>query len=228
MRGARNTASLLETGEQLPFHQIAALALREGRRPRAIYTLPHKWFARRLGTVLRALLVGAVAGPEDNFWEAYYGGVDLRGLTVLDPFVGGGTSVVEGEPTWGQYSCSRRGSHRVLGDEHRARGGEPPRSRRRAEGVAGSDRKAAAPVSHVRGRRRHGVPPSYTTSGFKLSRAWPAGSSLMLTPTSYWPTSLASSGFSAQRAATSNRATRSTGPSHADLAATARRLASGA
>ena len=30
-----------------------------------------------------------------SFWEAYYGGIDLRGLTVLDPFVGGGTSVVE-------------------------------------------------------------------------------------------------------------------------------------
>ena len=78
----------------MPLEDIAALALREGRRPRAIYTA-HKWFARRLGTVFRALLVSAVSGPDDDFWEAYYGGTDLRGLTVLDPFVGGGTSVVE-------------------------------------------------------------------------------------------------------------------------------------
>ncbi|HOX57990.1 MAG TPA: DNA methyltransferase [Verrucomicrobiota bacterium] len=85
--------SLLDAGN-LPMHDIAALALREGRRPRAIYTA-HKWFARRLGTVFRALLVGAVSGPEDDFWEGYYGGANLCGLTVLDPFVGGGTSVVE-------------------------------------------------------------------------------------------------------------------------------------
>lgn len=85
--------SLLKMGK-LPLKEIATLALREGRRPRAIYTA-HKWFARRLGTVFRALLVGAVSGPEDNFWEAYYGACDLRGFTVLDPFVGGGTSVVE-------------------------------------------------------------------------------------------------------------------------------------
>lgn len=87
------TTTLLEHGE-LPLLDLAQLALREGRRPRAIYTA-HKWFARRLGTVFRALLVGAVSGPEDDFWESYYGGADLRGLRLLDPFVGGGTSVVE-------------------------------------------------------------------------------------------------------------------------------------
>lgn len=84
---------MLEHGD-LPLHELGLLALREGRRPRAIYTA-HKWFARRLGTVFRALLVGAVSGPEDDFWEGYYGGADLRGLKLLDPFVGGGTSVVE-------------------------------------------------------------------------------------------------------------------------------------
>lgn len=84
---------MLEHGD-FPLHELALFALREGRRPRAIYTA-HKWFARRLGTVFRALLVGAVSGPEDDFWEGYYGGADLRGITLLDPFVGGGTSVVE-------------------------------------------------------------------------------------------------------------------------------------
>src|SRR5215510_4423470 len=84
---------LLEHGE-LPLVELAAFAMREGRRPRAIYTA-HKWFARRLGSVFRALLVGAVSSLNDNFWQGYYGAVDLRGLTMLDPFVGGGTSVVE-------------------------------------------------------------------------------------------------------------------------------------
>jgi putative DNA methylase len=68
--------------------------MREGRRPRAIYTA-HKWFARRLGTIFRALLVGTVSSPDDDFWQRYYGAANLHGLTILDPFVGGGTSVVE-------------------------------------------------------------------------------------------------------------------------------------
>ncbi len=70
-----------------PLSKLASLAVREGRRPRAIYTA-HKWFARRLGTVFRALLIGAVSPPKNDFWQACYGKADLRGLTVLDPFVG--------------------------------------------------------------------------------------------------------------------------------------------
>ena len=85
--------SLLESGG-FPAGELATFAVREGRRPRPIYTA-HKWFARRLGCVFRALLVGGTADPDDNFWSAYYGSADLRGLRILDPFVGGGTSVVE-------------------------------------------------------------------------------------------------------------------------------------
>ncbi len=87
--------TLLEAGD-LPLDALAAFALREGRRPRPIYTA-HKWFARRLGSVFRALLVSATSPPDGDFWRRYYGEADLRGLTVLDPFVGGGTSVVEAQ-----------------------------------------------------------------------------------------------------------------------------------
>jgi putative DNA methylase len=85
--------SLLEA-ELLPIEQLVAFAIREGRRPRPIYTA-HKWFARRLGSVFRSLLIGAAAAPDADFQQLYYGGADLRGLKVLDPFVGGGTSVFE-------------------------------------------------------------------------------------------------------------------------------------
>ncbi len=85
--------TLLEHGD-LPIASIAKLAAREGRRPRPIYGA-HKWFARRLGVVFRSLLVSANLGPTANFWKGYYGDCTLDGLTVLDPFVGGGTSVVE-------------------------------------------------------------------------------------------------------------------------------------
>ena len=92
-RGTLPNPSLLESG-QFPARELAKFAAREGRRPRPIYTA-HKWFARRLGCVFRALLVGGAADPDDHFWRAYYSTSDLRGVTVLDPFVGGGTSVVE-------------------------------------------------------------------------------------------------------------------------------------
>jgi putative DNA methylase len=93
MRVSVPSRSLLEAGA-FPARELAEFAVREGRRPRPIYTA-HKWFARRLGCVFRALLVGGVSDPNEDFWSSYYGTADLRGLTVLDPFVGGGTSVVE-------------------------------------------------------------------------------------------------------------------------------------
>ena len=70
------------------------MAYREGRSPVPIYHA-HRWFARRFSSAFRAILVAANTGPDDDFWDAYYDGVDLEGFTVLDPFVGGGTSVVE-------------------------------------------------------------------------------------------------------------------------------------
>jgi putative DNA methylase len=85
--------TMLEGG-RLPLLALAEYAARESRRPRPIYT-GHKWFARRLGCVFRSLLVAAGLEPDADFWEAYYGEADLTGKTVLDPFVGGGTSVVE-------------------------------------------------------------------------------------------------------------------------------------
>ena len=84
---------LLEAG-QLPVLELTDFAVREGRRPRPIYT-GHKWFARRLGSVVRALLVGATSAPGADFWGLYYGKADLRDIVILDPFVGGGTSIVE-------------------------------------------------------------------------------------------------------------------------------------
>lgn len=93
MRSRLPNPCLLET-EPLPIQDLAHFAKREGRRPRAIYG-GHKWFARRLGSVFRALLVGATSEPDANFWEMYYGDADLRDMVVLDPFVGGGTSAVE-------------------------------------------------------------------------------------------------------------------------------------
>ena len=69
-RAAVEQPSLLVAGG-LPCEELIPLAVREGRRPRPIYQV-HKWFARRLGSVFRALLVGAVTPPTKDFWKAYY------------------------------------------------------------------------------------------------------------------------------------------------------------
>lgn len=79
----------------LPVEDLAVLSAREGRRPRPIYGA-HRWFARRFGTAFRALLTAAASPVGSDFWAAYYSETDLlHGQTVLDPFVGGGTSLFE-------------------------------------------------------------------------------------------------------------------------------------
>src|SRR5437016_7482991 len=85
--------SLLDRG-LLPVEELATLGEREGWRPRPIYQV-HRWFARRFGSAFRALLVAAQLRESSDFWEGYYDGVDYSDKVVLDPFVGGGTSVVE-------------------------------------------------------------------------------------------------------------------------------------
>lgn len=90
---AQVRTSLLDSGA-LPVECLAALAKREGWRPVPIYQA-HRWFARRFSSAFRAILVSAKLDDCEQFWDAFYRGVDYDGTTVLDPFVGGGTSVVE-------------------------------------------------------------------------------------------------------------------------------------
>jgi len=88
------TETLLDAGSP-PVEDLAVLAAREARRPTAIYGA-HRWFARRQGTAMRALLVASQATDAEEFWRLYEGDADLRGAALLDPFMGGGTSLVEG------------------------------------------------------------------------------------------------------------------------------------
>lgn len=92
--GSNRRRSLLDVAA-LPVEELAVLSAREGRRPRPIYGA-HRWFARRFGTAFRALLTAAALPADADFWTSYYEDTDiLRGWTMLDPFVGGGTSVFE-------------------------------------------------------------------------------------------------------------------------------------
>jgi rubredoxin len=87
----------------IPINQIAAI---EGNAGKPIYQMS-KWWARRRSSVFRSmLLAGAMKAPEDEsraakaVWDVYYANHQkrnsLRHLKVADPFMGGGTTIVEG------------------------------------------------------------------------------------------------------------------------------------
>ena len=88
--------TLLESGG-LPIEAIAGLALREGQATNPLYRV-HRWFARRLGSQFRAMLAAlsldARRSPTDS-GIAISGNIPLDNAVVFDPFVGGGTSVIE-------------------------------------------------------------------------------------------------------------------------------------
>src|SRR5215472_15848964 len=58
-------------------------------------THTHKWWAKRLGAVLRGILCSAVTPDGRSAMEAYASAARLDGLTVFDPFAGSGTTLVE-------------------------------------------------------------------------------------------------------------------------------------
>lgn len=84
---------MIERDFDVPF--VADLALREKQiqqNYRPIMAV-HKWFARRPGTLFRALILSEfVKGP---LRDQFYQGQSLKTLRVLDPFMGGGTTLVE-------------------------------------------------------------------------------------------------------------------------------------
>jgi putative DNA methylase len=55
----------------------------------------HKWWATRLGSVLRAILIGALSEDTTDIWNAFYSPISFPGKVVLDPFMGAGTALGE-------------------------------------------------------------------------------------------------------------------------------------
>src|SRR2546425_2679062 len=87
-----------------PIVEINRLAVPERYSYKPIYQM-HKWFARRASCVFRAILLGALkpalrpdGKPTDlmeEFYKDHTSDADTTGKLVLDPFMGGGTTVVE-------------------------------------------------------------------------------------------------------------------------------------
>ncbi len=89
-----------------PIAPINALSQLEGNAGKPIYQMS-KWWARRRSSIFRAMLIAAATkAPKDPsqaaklVWDHYYCNHQKAGsfkkLRVLDPFMGGGTTLVEG------------------------------------------------------------------------------------------------------------------------------------
>jgi len=87
-----------------PIVEINQLAVPERNSFKPIYQM-HKWFARRASCVFRAVLLGTLkpavqpdGTPTDlmaEFYKDHSNDPDTKDKVVLDPFMGGGTTVVE-------------------------------------------------------------------------------------------------------------------------------------
>ena len=83
--------------EDFPFEELSEVAAVESWRKeinRPIYHI-HKWWAQRLGTVFRAIVLGALTPSGTNVLDAFYRPVRLRERVIFDPFMGSGTTVGE-------------------------------------------------------------------------------------------------------------------------------------
>ena len=83
----------IEKKFDIPF--ISDLALREKQiqqNYRPIIAI-HKWFARRPGTLFRGLILSEFSNKPLR--EAFYSSNDLKGIAIADPFMGGGTPLIE-------------------------------------------------------------------------------------------------------------------------------------
>jgi len=89
--------SRLIESDSFPFEFISQLAEMESWRKevhRPIYHV-HKWWAKRLGSVFRGILLGSALPDSNNLMDAFYRQHDFKHLKVFDPFMGSGTTIGE-------------------------------------------------------------------------------------------------------------------------------------
>lgn len=92
----RDDFRLIESDE-FAFEFLSELAERESWRKeihRPIYHV-HKWWAQRLGSVFRGILLGAVLPHDADLRELFFQTHCLSHFTVFDPFMGSGTTIGE-------------------------------------------------------------------------------------------------------------------------------------
>src|SRR5271157_2025883 len=92
----KNSMRLIES-DAFPFEFLSQLAERESWRKevhRPIYHV-HKWWAKRLGSIFRGLLLGTALPEGSDLAVAFYKPHRFQHVTVFDPFMGSGTTIGE-------------------------------------------------------------------------------------------------------------------------------------
>jgi putative DNA methylase len=83
--------------DSFPFEFLSQLAQRESWRKevhRPIYHI-HKWWATRLGSVFRGILIACQLDDNADLQREFYKRHDFSGIIVFDPFMGAGTTIGE-------------------------------------------------------------------------------------------------------------------------------------
>ncbi len=88
---------LVALERDFPIVEVSQVAEHESWRKeinRPLYHI-HKWWATRLGSVFRAITLGALSPIHTPIWSMFYKQHDFAGKVVLDPFMGSGTTLGE-------------------------------------------------------------------------------------------------------------------------------------
>ena len=83
--------------DSFPFEAISDIAEMESWRKEINRPLSHihKWWAQRLGTVFRAVVLSALAPKGSDVLNLFYSRTQILNAVVFDPFMGSGTTITE-------------------------------------------------------------------------------------------------------------------------------------
>jgi putative DNA methylase len=93
---SNSTKRLIET-DNFPFEFLSVIAERESWRKevyRPIYHI-HKWWAKRLGSVFRGILLGCQFSQGKDLSKSFYEAHNFSNQVIFDPFMGSGTTIGE-------------------------------------------------------------------------------------------------------------------------------------
>lgn len=90
-----NTTSAIE--QQFPIALVSQLAEHESWRKDVYRPLSyiHKWWARRLGSVFRAILIASNVGEHHDVASLLWNPIQFPNMVVFDPFMGSGVTIHE-------------------------------------------------------------------------------------------------------------------------------------
>ena len=83
--------------DDFPFEELSRIAQAESWRKeiyRPVYHI-HKWWAKRLGSVFRGIVLGTLTPQGSDILDLFYSPVRFPNAVVFDPFMGSGTTLGE-------------------------------------------------------------------------------------------------------------------------------------